>query len=420
MSVTLAQAAAPAPSMHLHPLHQILSQGSVQTHFQPIVSVKRKAVIGVEALVRANDPCTGKPVPPPQLFAWARELGLLLELDQLCQQRALAAFASLPARDPELLLFMNVEASLVDQRPELSLLQAAHDAGVDPAKVVIEVNEAHVHDPSLLAGFVLRHREAGFLVAMDDLGSGQSSLQRWPLLRPDVIKLDRGLIDGIAGNYFTQELLRSIISLGRHTGALVLAEGVETAADIAVCLDLGVDLYQGYFFARPAGEPYANLDQALDTVIACSAHNKIRNLDRLEERHEAFTQQRRLSMDMADVLSQAEIPDFARLLRGLPWPETVESLWVLNADGLQCSPVVYNGHSPRPARATLFQPAKVGADHSDRDYYYALMQSGLSRDTFVTETHLSNASGRPCRTLAHRFTHPNGERYIACLEIGAA
>lgn len=405
--------------MHLHPLHQILSQGSVQTHFQPIVSVKRKAVIGVEALVRAQDPCTGAPVSPPQLFAWARELGLLLELDQLCQQRALAAFAALPVREPELLLFLNVEASLVDQRPELSLLRAAAQAGVDPGRVVIEVNEAHVHDPALREGFVLRHRQAGFLIAMDDLGSGQSSLQRWPLLRPDVIKLDRRLVDGIAENYFTQELLRSIISLGRQTGALVLAEGVETAADISTCLDLGVDLFQGYYFARPDGAPYPNLDPALQAVTDCAARAKTHNLERLDQRQSEFERQRRLALNLVDVLSQGEVPDFSRLLRCLPWAHELESLWVLDADGLQCSPVVYNGQAPRSGRASLFQPPKVGSDHSDRDYFYALLDSGLNRDTFITEARLSNASGRRCRTLAHRFLHPNGERYIACLEIGA-
>lgn len=406
--------------IHLHPLRQILSQRSVVTHFQPIVSVKRKALIGVEALARANDPSTGKPVSPVQLFGWAREMGLMLELDQLCQQQALAAFASLPERDPALLLFMNVEASLLDQRPELSLLQAATQAGVDPASVVIEVNEAHVHDPARLQAFVARHREAGFLVAMDDLGSGQSSLQRWPLLRPDVIKLDRSLVDGVAGSYFTQELLRSIISLGRQTGALILAEGVESAADVTACLDLGVDLFQGYYFARPSGEPFTNLDQALERVISCSTHNKVRNLDLMDQRREAFAKQRSLAQDMAAVLSETEIADFGRLLRSLPWDRQIESLWVLNSDGLQCSPVVYNGAQPRLRRATLFQPPKVGTDHSDRDYYYALMEGGLGRDCFITDPHLSNASGAACRTLAHRFEHPNGERFIACLEIGAA
>lgn len=410
----------PRPSaLHLHPLHQILSQGSLDTHFQPIVSVKRKALIGVEALVRAQDPTLGRPVSPSQLFSWAQDLGRLQELDQACQARALEAFSELPKRDPELLLFMNVEASLLDQRPELSLLQTVQDAGLHPGHVVIEVNEAHVHEPAHLAAFVARHREHGFLIAMDDLGSGQSSLQRWPLLRPDVIKLDRALVDGVAGNFYARELLRSLIVLGRQTGALVLAEGVESAADVTACLDLGVDLFQGYYFARPSGSPYDNLDQGLQATQACAAAHKARNLDRLARRRAEHEEQRALALDVADVLTQVDVPDFGRILRTLPWDGRVECLWVLNSDGLQCSPMSFLGHQPRLDRASLFQPAKLGSDHSDRDYFYALMESQLGRDCFVTETHLSAATGRPCRTLSLRFEHPDGEHYLACLEIGA-
>jgi EAL domain-containing protein (putative c-di-GMP-specific phosphodiesterase class I) len=407
--------------MHLHPLRQILSQASVSTHFQPIVSVKRKALIGVEALARATDPVTGLAVPPNFLFSWAREQERLLELDRLCQRRALEAFRDLPERDPELLLFMNVEASLLDQHPELSLIHAVHQAGVDPSQVLIEVNETHVKDQAMLLAFVERHRAQGFLIAMDDLGSGHSSLQRWPMLRPDVIKLDRSLVHGVAESFYAQELLRSLIALGRQTGALILAEGVEDEADVAACLDLGVDLFQGFYFAKPAGEPYANLEQALDKTQRCAADHKQRQLKHMARRRQDYERHSALARTTADVLRGVDTPDFARVLRTLPWDPAIESLVVLNDEGLQCSPTVFMQPSQfLPARGGLFQPPRLGADHSDRDYYYGLMESGLNRDCYLSEPHLSTASGQLCRTLSHRFDHPNGERYIACLEIGTA
>lgn len=410
----------PETAMHLHPLSQILSQRSLDTHFQPIVSVKRKALVGVEALARANDPCTGKPVPPPQLFDWARAQGRLLELDRACQACALDRFAALPVRDPELLMFMNVEASLLDEHPDLSLLHLAQEAGVRPSNMVIEVNETAVLDQKLLEAFVQRHREQGFLIAMDDLGAGHSSLQRWPLLRPDIIKLDRALVDGIAGSFHAQQLVRTLIALSRQTGAMVLAEGVETESDVSTCLDLGVDLFQGYYFARPSGQPYQNLDSALDKTLAFASERAGLEKDRLARRRTQVEAHRDLARNLSDVLSQVEAFEFGRVLRNLPWDPSIESVVLLTEEGLQCSPAVFVGPSPQRERPSLFRAPKPGSDHGDRDYYYGLMESGLGQDCYLSETHLSFASGSPCRTLSYLFQHPDGERYIACLEIGAA
>ena len=280
------------------PFERILALRSVSTHFQPIVSLKRKAIIGVEALVRSSDPATGHSIAPPQLFQWAREAEQLLELDQLCQDQALRSFAALPSREPELLMFMNVEASLLDENPELSLLTKALDAGVKPSNVVIEINETEVLDQQRLNAFVARHRKLGFLIAMDDLGSGHSSLQRWPLLKPDIIKLDRSIVDGVTDNFFAQELMRSLIALGRQTGALILAEGVETEADVRVCTDLGVDLFQGFFFAKPAAG-IASMEQALTQTLNCAAQHKERSLERMVQRRQDYETHSKLARSLA-------------------------------------------------------------------------------------------------------------------------
>lgn len=407
----------PASPDALQTLTRILDQARLNTHFQPIVSLRRKALIGVEALARAEDP-VGVTVPPTRLFQWARQSGQVHRLDLACQQSALRAFSGLPQRDPELLLFMNIEASLLDEHPDLSLLQGVQLAGLDPQRVVIEINETQVLEQGLLSRFVQRHREQGFLIAMDDLGNGHSSLQRWPLLQPDIIKLDRSLVDGVAGNVFAQQLLRSIIALSRQTGAVVLAEGVETERDIQCCVDLGVDLYQGYYFAKPAAHPFKNLDQALDQALHFSATHKGRDLERIARRRSEMQEHRRIAKRLALSLSRAEKPAFGNVLRELPQTAALESLMVLDEHGAQVSPYVFVGEQPLRERPSLFQAPKCGSDHSDRDYYYGLMESGLDQDCFLSEPHLSNASGRPCRTLAHRFEHPDGQRYIACLEIG--
>jgi EAL domain-containing protein (putative c-di-GMP-specific phosphodiesterase class I) len=401
------------------PLSRILALESIATQFQPIVSVKRKSLIGVEALARATDPADDKAVSPVQLFKWAREAGRLLELDQVCQANAMRHFSGLPVRDPELLMFMNVEASLLDANPALSLLAAAQKAGVKPQNIVIEVNETEVLDQSVLIAFVQRHREQGFLIAMDDLGSGHSGLQRWPLLKPDIIKLDRSLVDGVAGNFFAQELLRSLIALGRQTGALILAEGVETQADVTTCLELGVDLFQGYFFARPAGAPYANLDQALDVAQTCAGRHKDRTLERMAQRRADYQKQSFLARGLAFSLMQGPVEDFDAVLKFMPPNGQLESLVILDDRGIQCSHAIFPGDERPQGRASLFQPSRPGTDHSDRDYFYGLTEAGHGRDFFLTEPHLSLATGELCRTLSHVFQHPSGASFVACLDLKA-
>jgi EAL domain-containing protein (putative c-di-GMP-specific phosphodiesterase class I) len=400
-----------------NPLHRILALRSVNAHFQPIVSVGRKALIGVEALARASDPATGNPVPAPALFEWARAESRLLELDRLCHMQALRSFATLPPRDPELLLFLNIEASLLDQYPSLSILELVREAGVRASSVVIEINETHILEQRFLADFVERHRRLGFLIAMDDLGSGHSSLQRWPVLKPDIIKLDRGIVDGIAGSYFSKELLRSVVALGRHTGALVLAEGVETHNDITACLDMGVDLFQGFFFARPAPAGSGHLDQALHMALACATSHKGRSLERMAQRRGEYMRHSAQAVEFAQKLSLSALGSFDEVLSGLPSQAMVESIVVLDEQGIQQTHVVFTDGRAHSNRGALFQPSKPGTNHSDRDYFYGLTECGRGRDFFLTDPNLSVASGLLCRTLSHVFRHTSGASFIVCLDL---
>ena len=400
-----------------NPLQAILALDGLSTHYQPIVSVKRKALIGVEALVRAADPRTGLAVPPPRLFEWARESGRLLDLDRACQRSAMQGFATLPQRDPELLLFINIEASLLDAQPGLSLFDLVHERGVKPSNVVIEVNETQVQDSSRLTEFVQRHRQQGFLIAMDDLGTGHSGLQRWPLLKPDIIKLDRSIVDGVAGSFFARELLRSLIALGRQTGALVLAEGIETQADVDACLDLGVDLFQGYYFARPAAAGAPNLDQALSKAWDCATAQKDRALHRMAERRGDFLRHSQTARNLAFSLMQMPVDLFDTVMRLMPGAADLESATVLDERGVQLTSTVFPGRAAVNSRASLFQPSKPGADHSDRDYFYGLAEAGNGRDFFLTEAHVSVATGQLCRTLSFLFQHPSGSSFVICLDL---
>ncbi len=134
----------------------ILTQETVDIHFQPVVSLKKKCVIGVEALARPREVGTGKPVTPLELFAWADRSGRTLDLDRLCRRKALHAFSPMADTPQAPLLFLNFESSVLDQGVLGSgmISKAVQDAGLEPSDVVIEINESKVLDLEALQTFV--------------------------------------------------------------------------------------------------------------------------------------------------------------------------------------------------------------------------------------------------------------------------
>jgi EAL domain-containing protein (putative c-di-GMP-specific phosphodiesterase class I) len=397
-------------------LGAILTHESLNVDLQPIVSVRRQAVVGVESLARARQVSDGGLVAPLKLFEWAAEEDQILEVDRLCRKRALEAFAALTDRDPDLLLFMNLEVSILDRVSRTDfLVTSVHAAGLDPANVVIEINESAVRDPAALKDFVGRYRAMGFLIALDDLGAGHSNLQRWPQLQPDIIKVDRSLIDGLSGDYFRQEVLRSLSALGRQTGALVLAEGVETQEDLEACLDIGVDLYQGYYFSRPMPSGSFVSTGAMKAMEGVVGRHRVRSVTRMKERRREFEMHRDLLRDLASRLFRADSSEFDSLLHDTISTKKLECLFILDDKGIQVSGTVFPREVDFRHRGALFHAAQQGTDHSAKDYFFGLIEAGLKH--FISEPYLSMATGNMCRTLSMMMPHCSGQGYVLCADL---
>ena len=183
-------------------LNEIIENRSIIIHFQPQVSLKRKAVVGLEALSRGFDPQSGEIIPPTLLFAQARDRASRLALDRACRTNAVEAFASLHRREKSLMLSMNIDASCINEETRGSnhILNLVKRCGVSPGNVIIEIIESRCDDTEALMDFVRFYRKRGFLIALDDVGVGFSNLDRIPMLKPDVIKLDRCLMaHGVEG-----------------------------------------------------------------------------------------------------------------------------------------------------------------------------------------------------------------------------
>ena len=236
-------------------LHAMIRADRLVTHFQPIVRANDTGeVFAHECLLRgvAED---GVLIPPGVLYNTARAADLMFPLDRAARLRAIrgAVEAGVSGR-----LFINFNPSSVYD-PAFCLrttVAAVARAGLDPADVVFEVVESDEAHPDLKR-ITRYYRDAGFRVALDDLGAGFAGLNMLSTLRPDFIKLDMALIREVDRDPHRAGVVAQLLEMARRLGVGTVAEGVETASELAFVRDHGVDYVQGFLIARPACPPSA-------------------------------------------------------------------------------------------------------------------------------------------------------------------
>lgn len=238
--------------LHAMHLRQILEGEQVCAVYQPVVDLIERRVIGFEALTRLP---RGQFASPDMLFKVAHEQGALWELERLCRHRALE---NLPRLEKGQLLFLNIEPDSIPD-PHLrqpGFLQDIAAVGLEPRSVVLEITEhAAVRDFATLRRVLEDLRGMGFRLAMDDVGSGYSGLQAIAEMRPDYLKADMTLVRDVHLDPFKRELMTTIRRFTDNTGIVLVAEGVESVAELRSLADAGVRCAQGFLFARPASPP---------------------------------------------------------------------------------------------------------------------------------------------------------------------
>jgi EAL domain-containing protein (putative c-di-GMP-specific phosphodiesterase class I) len=227
-------------------LRQIIRAGLVETHFQPIIDVTSGAVFGYEALTRG--PRGTMFETPKAMFGFSDRMRISALLDSVCRKRALHAARGL---DTGKKLFLNsLPATLLDPR----FVEDLHATDTPPATgVVLEITErTGIADFEAFGRRLEKIREHGFQVAIDDVGTGYSSLQTISEVRPEFLKIDLSLVQRIHQNLIKQEIVSSILQIGERIGARVIAEGIESEEEVEALRDFGVRLGQGYFLGAPA------------------------------------------------------------------------------------------------------------------------------------------------------------------------
>ncbi len=247
-------------------LRDIVHAGRLSAVFQPILDLHQATVVGFEGLIRG--PAAHPLHAPVDLFRVARACGTVAEVEYLARRTVLEAFSRMdfPGK-----VFLNVSPDILLQQGSKTgeTLKVIGRLGLQPGQVIIEITEnAPTLDYQLLRDATRHYRNMGFEIAIDDLGEGFSGLRLWSEIRPNYVKIDKHFIQNIHLDPVKLQFVRSIQEIASKSGARVIAEGIESQAELSAIRNLGVAYGQGYHIARPDAAPPVEVSQAFARALA--------------------------------------------------------------------------------------------------------------------------------------------------------
>jgi diguanylate cyclase (GGDEF)-like protein len=242
----------------LRELPRALSANELELHYQPIVSGSGGRIVGVEALLRWTHGTRGS-IPPANFIPVAEQMGLMDTLGAFVLRRALQE----AKRWPDLYMAVNLSPVQIRDRGIVDVVRSAlGESGVPASRLILEITEGVLIDnPEEMVRRIEDLHALGVRIALDDFGSGYSSLgylQKFPL---DKLKIDRSFVAALGRSANGGVIIQAIVALGRALGLSVLVEGVETEQQRVLLRLAGCDEMQGYLFAKPA--PAKAIDRLL-------------------------------------------------------------------------------------------------------------------------------------------------------------
>ncbi len=252
-------------------VNRVLNGGRLSTMFQPILSLDDGSVIGYEALARPEGFAAMDSV--EAVFESARTSGQIRNLDWVCRRRAVEDARRLP---PDTSLFLNISAAaLLDQVYGVDqLLLLLRAAGRRPQSVVLEITEhERIHDYEQLARILAAYRAEGVRFALDDVGEGHATLELLAASASEFLKLGRGLTM-TSSRMSSRAAMDATLAFARVSGAMVIAEGIESDSVAELMRTAGIVLGQGYGLGRPAVVGDIARSAAVEHAAALGANNR--------------------------------------------------------------------------------------------------------------------------------------------------
>jgi EAL domain-containing protein (putative c-di-GMP-specific phosphodiesterase class I) len=242
-------------------LAKALERGQFRLEYQPVVSLRNRSIVGMEALIRWDHPERGT-IPPAEFIALAESRGLINRigtwvLDEACRQ--LVEWGSLfprYGRDPGLAplgIAVNVSGRQLRSSDFVSVVKVALERNdLAPSQLCLEITETALIEETAEARETLEAIAAlGVHIALDDFGTGYSSLAHLRQFPVDILKIDRSFVDRLETNDRERQIVAAVTAMAHVLKMIVIAEGIETVGQLTQLSDLGCDYAQGYLLARP-------------------------------------------------------------------------------------------------------------------------------------------------------------------------
>ncbi|WP_432472719.1 EAL domain-containing protein [Amphritea sp. HPY] len=236
-------------------LRHAIKNDALVLHYQPIIDLHSKKIVGMEALLRLQD--GDELIPPDQFIPIAEESGLIISIGEWCLRQSCEQLVEWHQQlDPELYISINVSTRQFQSKTFMAVIsQMLEDYHLTADKVLIEITESLLlHDNQHNMNVFKRLNHLGFRIAIDDFGTGYSALSYLMKFPINVLKIDRSFVHQIAADDDGQEnsLIKAIIQMSQGMNLKVIAEGVETPGQLALLQNLSNDIcVQGYLFAKP-------------------------------------------------------------------------------------------------------------------------------------------------------------------------
>jgi diguanylate cyclase (GGDEF)-like protein/PAS domain S-box-containing protein len=233
-------------------LRRAIAEGQLRVHYQPVLGLGSRQLVGLEALVRWEHPTRGL-VAPSEFVPIAEETGLVVPLGEWVLEEACRRLATWGALVPELTMSVNLSGAQIAQPDIVTRIAAVLDrTRTPPNRIALEITESVLmRDAEDTLSVLKALKDLGVGVHVDDFGTGYSSLSYLKQFPVDALKIDRSFVDGLASDPDDLAIVQAIIGLARSLGMETIAEGVESADQLDVLEELGCDSAQGFLFSPP-------------------------------------------------------------------------------------------------------------------------------------------------------------------------
>lgn len=388
---------------------QVVADREIYSAFQPIFSFSNQACIGAEVLIRGHQAETKETISVPKLLEAPEGLGVI-EYAELINRLHLTNWKNFNVKNSW--LFLNLDFFDLKDASDICLDDLISDLKMQDFEIVIEVVESEIVDEELFEEILDLFRNLGCLIALDDFGAGHSNVDRIWKVEPDIVKLDRSVLIEASKSVRGQSILRNLTYLIKQAGSICLIEGVETKEQALMAMDAGVDLVQGFYFARPEAHlDHINLGEICMENIT-QAYPDYQE-EQLFKKNIQISGYSTLFLGLNAVKSLFELEQAMDSVADLSF---VKRFFILDEFGYQVSDEHNNTRPIRSGKQHKILKQGKGLCWKNRRYFRKSMD-GNGR-LYISEPYRSLIDMQLCLTLAKRVEiGPEKQIYVICFDV---